>query len=476
VTALLSALAISIVSGWVGGNPVTPAELARALDHGPPVVGLVVAAAIAVGLRSGSRGGPLVLLPADVVLVLLAPIPRTAALRGPAFRQLRFSGFAGLVAGMVAGNLAAQRLPGPYAAWVAAGGVAGAVTGLAFTGSALLACGLRVGRRVAGLLAAAVLGASLADLLAGAASTPATFLGRLAMAPLSGLPAPAVGLVLLALPLAGLAAVGGTSLEAARRRAGLVAQLRFAVTMQDVRTVILLRRQLASEGARRRPWLRLPPGCGPPVLRRDLQGVLRWPAVRLVRLLGLGAGAGVAAAAAWRGTPALAALAGVALLVAGFEAVEGMAQEADHPLRASTLPVAAGWLRVRHLAVPALLMVGVAVVAVAAGGALAGEDAGAVVGVGVLAGVPAALAAVSGAAVSIETGPINPLQVGPLGNVAAAARAFGPGILAVVGVLPLLSARTTVDAGGSAVAGALAGALPVMIVVGGVTVWMRRGR
>jgi hypothetical protein len=46
----------------------------------------------------------------------------------------------------------------------------------------------------------------------------------------------------------------------------------------------------------------------------------------------------------------------------------------------------------------------------------------------------------------------------------------------VVGVLPLLSARTTVDAGGSAVAGALAGALPVMIVVGGVTVWMRRGR
>lgn len=65
-------------------------------------------------------------------------------------RQLRFSGFVGAVAGMVAGNLAAQRLPGTYAAWVATGGLAGLTAGLAFTGAALVASGLRVGRRVGG--------------------------------------------------------------------------------------------------------------------------------------------------------------------------------------------------------------------------------------------------------------------------------------------------------------------------------------
>ena len=49
------------------------------------------------------------------------------------------------------------------------------------------------------------------------------------------------------------------ALEALARRSALVAQLRFAVTMQDLRTVVLLRRQLNQEQARRHPWLRLRP-------------------------------------------------------------------------------------------------------------------------------------------------------------------------------------------------------------------------
>ncbi|HEU0318760.1 MAG TPA: hypothetical protein VFR49_15595, partial [Solirubrobacteraceae bacterium] len=108
VTAILSALVTSFVSGWIGGRPVTAAELAWVLAHGPAALGLAVAAVLATGLRSGGRGGPLVLLPADVVLVLLSPVPRGAALRSLALRQLRFSGFVGGVVGMVAGNLAAQ--------------------------------------------------------------------------------------------------------------------------------------------------------------------------------------------------------------------------------------------------------------------------------------------------------------------------------------------------------------------------------
>ena len=112
VTTLLGAIAISMLSGWVGGEPVTPDELATAVERGPAAVGLAVAVAVAAGLRSGGRGGPLALQPADVQLVLLAPVPRGLALRGAAARHVRFGAFAGAVAGMVAGNLAAQRLPG----------------------------------------------------------------------------------------------------------------------------------------------------------------------------------------------------------------------------------------------------------------------------------------------------------------------------------------------------------------------------
>ena len=49
-----------------------------------------------------------------------------------------------------------------------------------------------------------------------------------------------------------------TSLDALARRSSLVAQLRFAVTMQDLRTVILLRRQLNQEQTRGSPWVKVP--------------------------------------------------------------------------------------------------------------------------------------------------------------------------------------------------------------------------
>ncbi|MEA2372012.1 MAG: hypothetical protein QOH12_2406 [Solirubrobacteraceae bacterium] len=471
VIALFSALGTSFVSGLVGGRPVTPTELSGALDFGPAVGGLVVAGAIAAGLRSGGRGGPLVLLPADVSIVLLAPISRAVALRGIAIRQLRFSGFLGTVVGMIAGNLAAQRLPGAYLPWVISGGVAGLITGLAYTGSALVACGLRAGRRLAGLIAAGVLGWSIADLLGRTATSPATFAGRVAMLPMHGLGTPVLALILLGLPLAGLGFVGGTSLEAARRQAGLAAQLRFAVTMQDVRTVILLRRQLSAEGPRRRPWLRVSgPARRGPVWRRDWQGVLRWPAPRIVRVLVLGAAAGVAASAAWEGTPVLVALAGLALLVAALDAVEGLAQEDDHPTMSGLLPHGSGWLTLRHLAVPMIVVMGVAVVGVAVGAALAPAGVAGVLGIGLVAAIPATVGAVIGAALSVRGGAaINPLEVGPFGSVLAVARIVGPPLLALIGVVPLAVARIAVDAHQPALAAAApvaVGAVLVSLAVG----------
>ena len=473
VTAIFSAVGGSMLSGWIGGRPVTPAELSTAVERGPAVVGLVAAVAVAAGLRSGGRGGPLALQPADVQLVLLAPLPRGTALRAPAARQLRSSAFVGTVAGMAAGNLAAQRLPGRYPAWVAWGGVAGLIIGLAWTGSALVASGFRIGRRWAGGLAAGVLAWSAADLAGGTATSPATFLGRLAMSAVDDVARSPLGLALLAVPVAGLAAVGGTSLEAARRQAGLLSQLRFALTMQDVRTVILLRRQLAAEGPRRRPWVRLPAGRRPrAVWRRDWQGVLRWPAARVLRLGLLGAGAGVAAAAAWRDTPALVVVAGAALLVAALDSVEGLAQEADHLVRRDTLPVHPGDLMARHLAAPAVVMLTVAAVAVAGGTALGGGTMA--LEVGAVVAVPAVLAALCGAALSIHVGPVNPLEVELFGGAKVVARSVGPGALAVAGLLPLLAARAAVDAGGSPSSGAAPAAAMVLAVTAAVAAWLRR--
>ena len=473
VAAIFTAVIGSMLSGWIGGRPVTPSELATAVERGPALVGLVVAGVVAGGLRSGGRGGPLALQPADVAHVLLAPVPRGLALRAPALRQLRFSAFLGTVVGMAVGNLAAQRLPGSYPGWVAWGGVAGLVAGLAWTGSALAASGFRLGRRWAGALGAALLGWSAADLAGATATSPATFLGRLGMSALDAMPRSPLGLVLLALPAAGLAGVGGTSLEAARRQAGLAAQLRFALTMQDVRTVILLRRQLAAEGPRRRPWVRLPAGRrARPVWRRDWQGVLRWPAARVLRLVLLGLAAGVAGAGAWRETPALVLAAAAALLVAAVDSAEGLAQESDHLVRRDTVPVASGRLLVRHLATPAVVMLGVAAVAI--GGAAALGGAPTAVPVGALVAVPAVLAALCGAALSIETGPINTLEVELFAGARTFAKSFGPAILAVVGVLPVLAAKATVDAGGTAAAGAVPAALAVLMVVAAVGAWLAR--
>src|SRR4051794_18679512 len=110
----------------------------------------------------------------------------------------------------------------------------------------------------------------------------------------------------------------------ATRRASLAGQLRFAATLQDIRTVIVLRRQLAQERPRTRPWIRLKARQRArwPVWRRAWHGILRWPLARVVRLTILSAVAGACLVAAWRGTTPLIVLAGLALFVASLDAVE----------------------------------------------------------------------------------------------------------------------------------------------------------
>ena len=161
--------------------------------------------------------------------------------------------------------------------------------------------------------------------------------------------------VSLAVLVVGLACVGRVSIESAERRSTLVGQLRFAATLQDVRTVIVLRRQLALELPRLRPWVT----CGStapsgwPVWRRDLRR-----RAALARGAGRPAGAARRRRAAWRSGACGRARrrscssAPSRSFLAGVDAVEGMAQDLDHPSLAGSMPVDPGVLQVRHLPVP----------------------------------------------------------------------------------------------------------------------------
>jgi len=90
---------VLFASSFVGGKRVSAATVADVIDHGPAILGVLAALAVAAGLRSGSRGGPLAIEPAEARYVLQAPIERGLALRAAAWRQLRFAVFAGAVVG-----------------------------------------------------------------------------------------------------------------------------------------------------------------------------------------------------------------------------------------------------------------------------------------------------------------------------------------------------------------------------------------
>src|SRR4051812_7630904 len=121
LTALLGGAAVLIGAGFIGDGFLTSAQLDRLTHDGHDWLNLVTLVVLAVGIRSGSRGGPIALERAEVQHVLLAPVDRTTAMRVPAIRQLRFLLFVGTIVGAVAGILAGHRLPEEDIAWAACG-------------------------------------------------------------------------------------------------------------------------------------------------------------------------------------------------------------------------------------------------------------------------------------------------------------------------------------------------------------------
>jgi hypothetical protein len=479
LTGILGLVAVAVASSIVGDELATSTEVRTVLAEGPGWLGGLAAFALALGLRSGSRGGPLALERAEVRHVLLAPVDRTAALRAPALRQLRFLAFAGILVGGIAGDLANKRLPGSTLAWVATGALVGVTTvGLA-AGVALVAAGVRLPRWAASLLGFGLLATALADGADVLAFSPTAPFGDLVLWPLRF---EVVGLVYVVLALAavvcGSALLGRASLEAAERRSTLVGQLRFAATMQDLRTVIVLRRQLAMELPRLRPWIRLRVrGTGRwPIFVRGLRGVLRWPAARMARLVLLGAVAGLALRGAWSGTTPLVLVAGLAMFLAALDAVEPLAQEVDHPSRRDASPLEAAAIHLQHIPV--------GLVTLAATAGLAGLTAAAPgraqlpAGLAALLVLSLALGGLGGALVSVLAGPITVSEGWSLAppeaqGVRLMIRTAWPPLVAVLGASPVVLARAAAEDGRPELTGAQPMVAGVVLLFALICGWVR---
>ncbi len=466
VTAIFAGIGLALLAGAINEAPATPDAIDSLRTHGPAVLGLVVAVGALAGLRSGARGGPLAIEAAEVQYVLLAPLDRGFALRPAALRQMRIGVLVGAVAGAAIGNFVFRRLPGSPVEWLASLALFGAVLPLCVLGGALLASGRRIRPVVAGLAGGALVLWSGLDLALGWNSSPATMLGDLATLPLQSgarVALAGLGLVLVAaLAAIGLSGVGGILLEAARRRAALTAELRFSASVQDLRTVILLRRQLASERPRRRPWLRVGVGGsgGNPVWRRGWQSLLRWPLARVVRAVVIGVAAGAVAAGAWSAAPAALFVPGLLLFVAALDFIEPLAQEADHPTRRQLLPIRASTLITHHLLAPSAALAAVVMIGAASAGLIGGEPAIAL-GVGAVICFPVAAALSCCAAFSASADPYQYLLTPQIGYAVSAAPPIGAAL--VVG-LPTLVAQAAEKSGGAAPPAAAGGALAVALV------------
>ncbi len=470
LTAIVGLVAVVFTSSVVGDALLSTSEISRVLADGPGWLGGLAAFAVALGLRSGSRGGPLALERTEVRHVLLAPVDRTAALRAPAIRQLRFLSFVGLVVGGIAGELAARRMTGSAVAWVGTGALAGLTLVGLCVGAALVAAGTRLPRWIASAIGLALLGSAVADGVGAIGVSPTASFGDLVLAPLrfhvAGL-LPVVGAVVLL--ASGLSLLGRISLEAAERRSTLVGQLRFAATLQDLRTVIVLRRQLAMELPRLRPWVRLRVrGTGPlPVFVRGLRGLLRWPAARVARLVLLAGLVGLCLRGVWSGTTPLVVLAGIASFIAGLDSVEPLAQEVDHPSRRDATPLEASAIHLRHIPVAMLaqLLVGGIAVAVAS----APGHARVPFGVALVALVPLALGGLGGALVSVLASPSSvsggwSLAPPEAQGMQLAFRMVWPPSIAILGAAPVAFAHRAYEQGSPAVEGA-SRIVPVVLVV-----------
>ena len=468
------------ISSSISDTTVSDQSVADIARNGPALIGLITALTFLAALRSGAQGGPLALEAPDVAYVMLSPVDRTRALLRPVTQRARSAASLAATFGAIVGQLAGRRLPGTPIAWAASGAAFGITTALLWAGTALIAHAIRLPLWIAtslGLAGVAWQSAALAWHVPG----PANLYGSLAMwgwrqHPLD-LAAPLLAVIVIVI---GVSLLQQTSLDALARRSSLVAQLRFAVTMQDLRTVILLRRQLNQEQTRGTPWLAVPRWITHPIPRRGIASVARFPLTRLVRMTAFAAMAGVFQAMVLRGTtPALIGTA-LMLFVLGLEVMEPLSQEVDQPDRTDSLPIERGELLVRHLLAPAVALVPFAVIAAASAVAVLGTSR-AIAPAAILA-LPTVLAGAAGGVVSIVRDAPDPTKgataqafVPPeMAGISSAMRVGLPILVSALAASTVLLVRHAEQLGTSTVGAALRGAIGAALLTCLIGYWVRR--
>ncbi len=468
------------ISSSISDTTVSDQAVADIARNGPALLGIITAVAFLAALRSGAQGGPLALEAPDVAYVMLSPVDRMRALLRPVTQRVRSAAALAATFGAIVGQLAGRRLPGTPVAWAASGAAFGVTTALLWAGTALIAHAIRLPLWLAtsiGLTGVAWQSVALAWHVPG----PANLDGSLAMwgwrqHPID-LVAPLLAVVVV---LVGVSMLQQTSLDALARRSSLVAQLRFAVTMQDLRTVILLRRQLNQEQTRGTPWVSVPRWVRHPIARRGIAGMARFPATRVVRMTAFAAMAGALQATVVRGTtPALLGTA-LMLFVLGLEAMEPLSQEVDQPDRTDSLPIERGELMMRHLIAPAIALVPFAVVAAAGAVAVLGTTR-AIVPAAILA-LPTVLAGAGGGVVSIVRDAPDPAKgtaqqafVPPeMAGISSAMRIGLPILVSGLAASTVLLVRQAERTGNSPTGAALRGAIGASLLIFLIGYWVRR--
>jgi hypothetical protein len=388
------------------------------------------------------------------------------------------------------GQLAGRRLPGTAIAWFASGALFGILVGLAWVGTALVAHTTRLPLTTATVIGLVLIGWQVAA-VATDVPGPADQWGDIA---LWGWRQHPVDLLAVAAAVAivaiGLLGVGRTSLEALDRRASLVAQLRFAVTMQDLRTVILLRRQLSHEHTRARPWLRLPGRSGgDPVRRRGWHSLLRLPVGRLVRMVALAAAIGACQVAVLRGTTPLVVVSALLSFVLGLEVLEPLSQEVDQPDRTDSFPIERGELMVRHLVAPAVALFPFALIGLAVATAILsnlhdGPGLGGSLGVGALVALATAYGGAAGSTVSVVRDAPDPMSTNnqemflppEMAGITTSLRMLIPLVISGIGALSVLLVRAALRGPDpSAVLGtAIRTTVGVVLLCTAVVMWVRK--
>jgi hypothetical protein len=396
---------VVLVSDAIDGLIDDDVDVDVLLAKGPSILGIAVMLAVAMGLRSGADGGPISVEPADIRHVLLAPISRRTVMFTPIWQRLRSTMFGCGLVGAVVGQLVATELVGSRAAWAASCAIYGAIIGALFIGAGVLAHASRLPRWAASAVGTALVAWQAAvawgiwnESSEGLARVaPGNLAGSVALWGIEQRPIDWVAVAVTGVVVA-LALVAGDRmrLEPLARRGELVSQLRFAATSQDLRTVVLLRRQLRAEAPRNKPWFASTVGSGrhaderpatvptmdgragrpvrtggdaagrrpPPSIawRRGLRSFGRLPASRVIRIVILAVAAGTFGSLTITASPLFALLLLATIFVIGLESIEALSQEVDRADRTDGLPIDRGWIFANHLVAPAILLVVIGII------------------------------------------------------------------------------------------------------------------